>query len=406
MTASGERDAPVSDGRRAVWVGAGYAAQGFGYAALVTALPAYKARQELDDAYVSVLLLLVCLAAAAGSVLADRVAARWGSRFALSGGLITVAAALGLTTFRTPTAVLTGILIVWGIGLGAVDASLSMQGVLVQARLRRSVMSRLFAAYTAAAIVAALLMSGVAASGAGAAVTVGVAAVIGAAVALGGWPSFEPGRTVAEPGGDPGAARRSSGLARVILICGALIFTAFLADSAVSTWSSVYLDDSLAAAPAVVPLGYAAYQAAVLLSRMVGDLVVPRTGRAVAAAGCLVVCALGCGLVVAVASVPAAVAGFALTGIGVGILVPLSFSAAGEASAGRSDEVIARVNLFNYGGALLGSVALGVLSEPVGLQYAFLIPVAGMVLALPVVGALRRLAAGPAGLPPQTVPPR
>ena len=35
-----------------------------------------------------------------------------------------------------------------------------------------------------------------------------------------------------------------------------------------------------------------------------------------------------------------------------GVLVPLAFSAAGHAAPGNSDEVIARVNLFNYGGAL------------------------------------------------------
>ena len=38
-----------------------------------------------------------------------------------------------------------------------------------------------------------------------------------------------------------------------------------------------------------------------------------------------------------------------------GILVPLAFSAAGHAAPGNSDEVIARVNLFNYGGALVGA---------------------------------------------------
>ena len=90
-------------------------------------------------------------------------------------------------------------------------------------------------------------------------------------------------------------------------------------------------------------------------------------------------------------SVGAAVAGFALTGLGVGVLVPLAFSAAGHAVPGRSDEVIARVNLFNYGGALLGAVLLGLLSEPVGLRVAFLVPVVGLLLTLPVVRQLRRL---------------
>jgi MFS family permease len=392
-----------SAARRATWIGAGYAAQGFGYAAVVTALPAFKERQHIDDAFVSVILLLVCVAAAGGSVIADKVAARWGSRFALGGGLLAVALGLGLTTFHTPTALFTAILIAYGIGLGAVDASLSMQGVLVQARIGRSVMSRLFAAYTAAAILAALLMSGFAASGAGAALAVGAAALIAALVVAGGFHSFEPGRT-AMP--DLVGDKRHDGTRHVVWVCGAFIFTAFLADSAVSTWSSVYLDDSLQATAAVVPLGYAAYQAAVLLSRLAGDHVVPRIGRIPSAAACLLVCAAGCAAVVAVPSIPVAIAGFALTGIGVGVLVPLAFSAAGEAAPGHSDEVIARVNLFNYGGALVGAVLLGALSEPIGLRTAFLIPVLGLLATIPAVRSLRRLITAPATLPPPATAPR
>jgi MFS family permease len=96
-----------------------------------------------------------------------------------------------------------------------------------------------------------------------------------------------------------------------------------------------------------------------------------------------------------------AVTGFALTGLGVGVLVPLAFSAAGHAVPGNSDEVIARVNLFNYGGALIGAVLLGLLSEPVGLRIAFLVPVLGLLLTLPVVRQLRRLTVA---APSQAVP--
>ena len=385
--------AEPSGGARARWIGAGYAAQGLGYAAVVTALPMFKERQGFDDALVSAILLLVCVAAAGGSLIAEKLAARWGSRFALAGGLLTVGVALGSTTFRTPTAAFVTLLMAYGIGLGMVDASLSMQGVLVQARLGRSVMNRLFAAYTAAAVVAALLMSGFVASGAGASVAVGTAGAFALVVAVAGWRGYEPARTVLPD--LTGHHELRTGTRRVVLVCGALIFTAFLADSAVSTWSSVYLHDSLLAADSVAPLGYAAYQVAVLVSRLVGDHVVPRTGRPAAATAALLACAAGCGLVVAIPSIGAAIAGFVLTGLGVGVLVPLAFSAAGHAAPGNSDEVIARVNLFNYGGALLGAVLLGLLSDPVGLRVAFLVPVIGLLLTLPVVRQLRRLTAVP-----------
>ncbi|MBO3740750.1 MFS transporter [Actinoplanes flavus] len=379
---------PMSAGARARLIGAGYAAQGLGYATVVTALPEFKDRQGIDDTFVSAILLLVCVAAAGGSVLADRIAARWGSRYALASGLLLVGLGLAGTTFRSPNAVFAAILLAYGVGLGAVDASLSMQGVLVQARLGRSVMSRLFAAYTAAAIAAALLMSAVLAGGAGAAVAVAVAALFAIVVGLVGWRLFEPGRTlrsaVAHAGGGPGVRR-------IVLVCGMLIFTAFLVDSAVSTWSSVYLKDSLAAAASVAPLGYAAYQGAVLVSRLVADHMTPRAGRVPLALGSLAVCGVGCGLVVVLPAVGAAVTGFAIAGIGVGVLVPLAFSAAGEAALASSDEVIAKVNLFNYGGALGGAVLIGALSEPIGLRWAFLIPVVAVVATLPLARRLANL---------------
>lgn len=392
----------VSAARRGIWIAVGYAAQGLGYATLVTALPMFKSRQEIGDGVVSAIMLLVCVAAAGGSALAERVAARWGSRYALAGGLLTVAAGLMMSTFWTPTAVFAVCLVGYGVGLGAVDASLSMQGVLVQIRLRRSVMNRLFAAYTGAAVTAGLLMSGFVATGAGAAFVVAGAAVFAAFVAAVGWSSFEPGRTVLAAHHE-----RPEGAGRVVLVCGLLIFAAFLADSAISSWSSVYLQDSLTAGAGAAPLGYVAYQLTVLVSRLTGDHLVPALGRTPAAAIGLGLCLVGCGLVAAVPSVPVAITGFAVAGIGVGVLVPLAFSAAGAASQGHSDEVIARVNLFNYGGALVGAVALGAVSELIGMRASFLIPVVVLAAVLPVVRQLGRLGGGPGrvGVPAAPVLP-
>ncbi|AEV81432.1 MFS transporter [Actinoplanes sp. SE50] len=386
----------MSAAARARLIGAGYAAQGLGYAAIVTALPAFKDRQHLTDGKVSAILLFVCVTAALGSVVADQLAARWGSRHALAGGLFLVGAGLAATLVGTPTVLFVTILLLYGVGLGIVDASLSMQGVLVQARLGRSVMSRLFAAYTAAAIVAALLMSWSLDRHHGATVPLGAAAGYAVLVGLAGWRAFEPGRTERSSAVHDTGSRA---VRRVVVVCGMLIFTAFLVDSAVSTWSSVYLKDSLHSRAAMVPIGYAAYQATVLVSRLVADHLVPRAGRLTMAVGALAVSGVGCALVVLLPSTAAAIAGFTVAGIGVGVLVPLAFSAAGEAAAESSDEVIARVNLFNYGGALVGAVLLGALSEPIGLRIAFLIPVAGVIFTVPLARQLLHLTPAPAPRP-------
>ncbi|MEV7843369.1 hypothetical protein AB0O50_05235 [Streptomyces cyaneofuscatus] len=78
------------------------------------------------------------------------------------------------------------------------------------------------------------------------------------------------------------------------------------------------------------------------------------------------------GLVVALFVSPAsAVLGFAVSGPAAGVLVPVAFDDAGRILPERSDEVIARVNLFDYIGAVPGAVGVGVLIDAVGAPSAF-----------------------------------
>jgi hypothetical protein len=302
-----------------------------------------------------------------------------------------------------------------------VDASAGIQGVLVQHRYGRAVMSGFFACYTAAAIAGALVMSALvgAGSGPGAGGALVLAAVVLVGALLLGRPRLVgsdlplargagagesvaavegvPGIGVeaveavaAAPGGaEPGPAPRLPLPTRGILLFGCVVLAAFVADSAVSTWSTVYLHDTLAASAGVAPLGYAAYQAAILLTRLAGDRVVARVGRPPVVAVTGVAAVLGLLLVALVPQPAAAVAGFAVVGIGVGALVPLAFSAAGELDPARVDEVIARINLFNYAGAVLGAVLVGLLADGPGLGPAFLLPA---LLVAPTVVSARRFA--------------
>ena len=142
---------------------------------------------------------------------------------------------------------------------------------------------------------------------------------------------------------------------RGIWLFGFVILAAFTVDSAVSTWSTVYLQDELLAAAALAPLGYAAYQAAILLTRLLTDRATGRFGRRAGRdrrdASCRSSAASSSRCC---RSPAAAIVGFALAGVAVGALVPLAFTSAGGLAPARSDEIIARVNLFNYVGARAG----------------------------------------------------
>ncbi|TFC05147.1 MFS transporter [Cryobacterium adonitolivorans] len=379
---------PVAGIRRSrVAVSASYAAQGFGYAVVVTSLPNLKTRHGIDDIVVSLIVLLVCLAAAGGSLLADRLAVRWGSRVALVVGLLLEAVALPLIASPVGLPAFIAAFAIYGAGLGIVDAAGAMQGVLVQQRAGVSVMAGFFAWYTGAAIAGALLMSAVAGTAANAGIALVAGAVVALAIAIVGVRGFDPRRTKLPSA--PDAARHGKLPHRGITVFGTVVLAAFVVDSAVSTWSTVYLHDVLLTGAAIAPLGYAAYQAAILVTRIGADRLVRRFGRVVLAVCTTVLAILGCLVVATMPVTWAAVAGFALAGFGVGALVPLAFSAAGELHEARSDEVIARVNLFNYAGAVLGAVLVGLLADSTGLAQAFLVP---MVMLIPVLFLARRFA--------------
>ncbi len=362
-------DPPLRAARGAVT--AAYAAQGLGYAVIVTSLPALKARQDVGDDIVTILVLGVALTAALGSVIANAVAVRWGSRTALALGLIVQAVALPVIALPTPFPVFAGAFAAFGIGLGCVDAAAAMQGVAVQRAYGRHLLGGFFAAATAAAIAGALLVSWVALSAVGAGVALSCAAVIALAAAIAGLRLFA--REVPIDEALPPTERTRLPRAGIWAF-GLVILAVFVADSAVSTWSTVYLQDDLAALAWIAPLGYAAYQAVVLITRLATDRLVPTLGRGRLVAIAASVSAVGCVIIALLPFPVAAIVGFALAGVSAGVLIPVTFGAAGELAPDHSDQVIARVNLFNYAGAILGAVVLGLLADGPGLGIAFLLP--------------------------------
>jgi hypothetical protein len=74
--------------------------------------------------------------------------------------------------------------------------------------------------------------------------------------------------------------------------------------------------------------------------------------------------------VVVAPGVAVAVVSFGLIGVGLSVIAPQSFSAAGRLGAG-AETAIARVNMFNYVGFLVGAAVVGTLNDTVSIRVAF-----------------------------------
>lgn len=387
-------------------VAAVYFAQGLGYATMMTALPSFADQWGLSEIAISLILLATCLLAAAGSILADFIAARASSRSAVSTGFSLEAVALLGIALAPSFGVYLAAVFVYGIGLGTIDASQNMQGVSTERRTGTPLLGRFYAAATIATISGALIVSGSIKLVDGPLIALLVAAALAAivaggaklvlegraavgTVAVGAAPDINPAHLGTTQ--DAADSKRLPKLGFAVFgAVGLVVLGTYLLDSAVSSWSTMYLSEGLLAAASVAPLGYALYQGTVLIARLATDFLELKIGRAHLARISVLVGVAAAAVIAFVPTIWGAILGFGLAGLSTGALIPIAFSAAGSLMPERSDEVIARVNLFNYAGALLGAVLLGLVASGRGLGFAFLIPGLGLLLVLPLIKSLSR----------------
>ncbi|MGV9424537.1 MFS transporter [Streptomyces sp. NPDC003656] len=351
----------------------GFFTQGVAFALLVTRIPAVQERYGVSDALLPVFLAAVPILAGCGSVATEQLVRRIRpSRLLRWSQPVVLLALLGVGA-GDQVAELALALGVFGLSVGVLDASMNMLGVSLQRAYGRSIMLSFHAAYSLGGILGASL------------------AWAGAHWELALWVSYLPVVLVLLPAtlvgsrwyvdGESGSAGEADGAGggvafRVLLpLCLVMTF-AYIGDSTVSNWSAKYVKDVLGGSEQLATVPYNVYMVTTLVGRALGDLGVRRLGAvAVVRLGALV----AAGGFVVVAAAPGAwtgMLGFTLVGLGLCVLVPQTFAAAGRLFPGGSDAAIARLNIFNYVGFLVGSPLVGALGDAWSYRGAMLVPMA------------------------------
>ena len=359
-----------------------YAAQGVCFAALVTRIPTLQDRFGLSDTALAGLLALVPIIAGVGSVIAGRLISRYGSATVLRVTGPVVPVALVAVGFSSSIPLLVVSLMVIGFGLGAVDATMSAHAVSVETRYGRSLMGSFFAVFSLAGIVGAILAAIASETSLSLGVFFLVLAIVVIPAQLAAGPRLFKGRVEIDGTVDDVSPEHPSRDPihipwRPIIIIGIALAAVYIADSAASNWSAVYLTDTLGSAESLAALAYGFYALTTLAARIFVD-------RAVATRGPVLLVRVG-GSIAVVAAVMIAVApspawglvAFALLGLGVAPVIPLAFSAAAQHDPLGSGIAVARVNVFNYVGFVLGAPLIGIVADLTSQRWAFatLIPV-------------------------------
>ena len=268
---------------------------------------------------------------------------------------------------------------------GTLDVSMNARAVAVETELQRPVLSGCHAAWSISAVVSSL----VGAAFVGAGISPGTHFLwLGLAVLL---VQFPVGRVLADTPPTPAApARRArswrawrDGWTRPAVTLGLAGLSLMICEGAAIGWSALYLHQSRGASLTVASVAVVAYTGSETAVRLVGDRLRVRFGDPAMFRVGGMVSASGFALAVIGPGSAAALAGFAVAGLGSAVLLPITFGAAGHLG-GDESSAIARFTTFAYAGILLGPAVIGWVSQLVGLRatLATLVPFLGCVALL------------------------
>lgn len=364
-------DGATRRARRAT--GGVFAVHGAASGSFATTIPWIREHLDLSPGWLGIALVFATVGASAAMPLSAGLAHRYGPRRSLAWLSVLACAGLALPALSPALVWLCLALFVFGCGLGLMDVAMNAHGVQIEERYGRSVMSGLHGMWSVGTLLGGAGGALAAYAGVDARVHLALIAPVLAAVALTAsrWAldiRAEP-EAFAESGADK--PPRFALPARGVLAIGLVGFCAVFAEGASMDWSGIYLRDVTGAEPGLAASAFTAFACTMAVARLAGDAVVRRLGtvRTVRASGLLAT--LG-GALVVVSRIPAlAVTGYALIGVGVAVVVPLCFAAAGRTTAASPGQSIAGVATLAYASGLAAPALVGWIAEVTSLRASF-----------------------------------
>ncbi|QKW26590.1 MFS transporter [Streptomyces seoulensis] len=347
-------------------VAAVFAVHGAVTGSFATRVPWIQEHASVSAGQLGLALAFPALGASLAMPLAGRISHRFGARAALRGLLALWTLSLVLPALSPNLPALCLALFVYGASAGMSDVAMNALGVEVENRLGRSIMSGLHGMWSAGALIGSAAGTLAAHLGADArlhhVLAAAVLTVLGQ-VACSWVLDLQPAEDEEPP-------PRFALPPKSALLIGAIGFCAVFAEGASLDWSAVYLRQQLETSAGLAAACTTGFTLTMAVARIVGDRVVDRFGsvRTVRAGGVLAV--LG-GLLVVLAGHPAvAMGGFALMGLGIAVVVPLCFAAAGRSGPNPS-QAIAGVATITYTSGLVAPSAIGGLAQATSLVVSF-----------------------------------
>ncbi|HZY19693.1 MAG TPA: MFS transporter [Ramlibacter sp.] len=360
------------------------------FATLGVHVPSIKSHYGLGEQA----LVIALLASGIGSVLtllqAGRVLARHAPKRVAPIVALVCAGAVGSLLAPSHYGLLLGLMLVYGTATALFDVAINDEAAALERQAGRPLMSGFHGMFSLGGMAGAAAWSLLAPAGVSpTAHSVGAAAILGAlAIAA------SPFMLRQSRGGPQGLAPLSLPRGPLLLL-GLMAGMGLVAEGAMYDWSVLYLRQELGSPAGIASLGYACFSAAMAAGRFGGDWVRARVSPVALLRTSGALGALGMALALVIPHPGAALAGFALVGLGFSNIVPVLFSVAGQLPGIAPAHGIASVSSVGYAGLMAGPPLIGFIADARSLSAGLLVVI---VFAVVVAACARRAFDGTPGL--------
>lgn len=312
-----------------------------------------------------------------------------GARMALLSGFVLYGVAVLLPSVAPNPVLLFLALMVAGSAISFLELGLNVQADRVEKATGRTIMSTCHGFWSLGIMAGSLCGAGLAALGLPPTGGIGLVALVTVPLGLGvAWasPDFGADPHKAEPGQKPGWSLPGAALVGICVF----VFGVTMTEGAMADWSAVFLRDVLGAEGGGAGLGYAIFAGFVAAGRFGGDYLRMRFGAVKVAQAAGLSALVGVSVLSLAPSMPVALIGFAIVGLGASVGFPLGVSAAASLKDRPASTNVATLSFVALTGFLIGPPVIGFLAEVTDLRLGLAGLLPFLLLSLALAGRLGR----------------
>ena len=348
---------------------------GFSAGSFVARIPDFKRILDVSNGTLGLSLLFV----SAGVFLALKPAGRYSAKFgsqpiiffstiALALSYLLLGALFSLTWFWIT-------LFIFGFVLATQDVSMNAHAVVVEQRAGRRLMSVFHAMFSVGTLFGGILggvFSQLEITPLSQALLLALAYIVAALLVR---PLHLPASADTHHFGDEKRAKHPF----IFVILGLFGLFAALSEGAAGDWGGVLARETFGATPFISTLPYIVFCTAMIIGRLSGDYLAHRFGasKVIAAGGVIAGTGLSAGLLIG--GIPAIMVAWFLLGIGLSVVIPLMFSAAGTIALTKysgviaPSEAVAKVSGVSYFGFVIGPPLIGFIADAFELRWTLML---------------------------------